>query len=161
LAVVGECPLGIDKSVDVRHGGCMTNPLDLERFVEAQEPVFAVALAELHAGRKRSHWMWFVFPQLRELGRSATAVHFGIASRDEAVAYQQHEVLGPRLRTCARALTTLGDTTAQRVMGDVDAMKLRSSMTLFAHADPPESRFARVLDRYFAGAEDAETVRRI
>lgn len=136
----------------------MTDPFDLQRFLDAQEPVFAGALAELQAGRKRGHWMWFVFPQLRELGRSATAVHFGIASRDEAIAYLEHEVLGPRLRTCARALTALGETTTHQVMGDVDAMKLRSSMTLFAAATDDNREFVDVLDMFYAGERDPLTL---
>ena len=136
----------------------MTDPFDLKGFVDAQEPAFAVALAELRAGRKRSHWMWFVFPQLRELGRSPTAIHFGIGSREAAAAYLEHQVLGPRLRTCARALTTLEEISAQRVMGTVDAMKLRSSMTLFAHATDDDRDFVAVLDKYYSGERDPVTV---
>lgn len=136
----------------------MNDPFDLQRFVDAQEPVFDVALAELRAGAKRSHWMWFVFPQLRELGRSATAVHFGIRSLDEAAAYLEHAVLGPRLRTCARALTMLQGTSARRVLGDVDAMKLRSSMTLFAAASDDDRDFVAVLDAYYGGERDPATV---
>jgi uncharacterized protein (DUF1810 family) len=136
----------------------MTDPFNLKRFVDAQEPAFAVALAELRAGRKRSHWMWFVFPQLRQLGRSPTAIHFGIGSREEAAAYLEHQVLGPRLRTCARALTTLEEISAQRVMGTVDAMKLRSSMTLFAHAADDDRDFVAVLDKYYSGERDPVTV---
>jgi uncharacterized protein (DUF1810 family) len=136
----------------------MTVPFDLQRFADAQEPVFATALAELRAGRKRGHWIWFVLPQLRELGRSPTAVHFGIGSRDEAAAYLAHDVLGPRLRTCARALTALEQTSAQRVMGDVDAMKLRSSMTLFALATDDDRDFVAVLDKFYSGERDPLTV---
>jgi uncharacterized protein (DUF1810 family) len=136
----------------------MADPFNLQRFVDAQERVFAVALAELRAGAKRGHWMWFVFPQLRELGRSATAVHFGIGSREEAAAYLEHEVLGQRLRTCARALTTLQGNSAQHVMGTVDAMKLRSSMTLFATATDDNRDFVAVLDQYFAGERDSATL---
>jgi uncharacterized protein (DUF1810 family) len=136
----------------------MTDPFDLQRFVDAQEPVFAVAVAELRAGRKRTHWMWFVFPQLRALGRSATAVRFGISSRKEAAAYLEHEVLGPRLRTCAQVLTALGATSAERVMGAVDAMKLRSSMTLFAAVTEDDGDFVAVLDAYYAGERDHATL---
>src|ERR1700754_1775337 len=135
----------------------MNDQFDLQRFLDAQAPVFDVALAELRAGLKRSHWMWFVFPQLRELGRSPTAIRFGIGSLDEAVAYLEHPVLGPRLRTCARALTTLESTSARRVLGDVDAMKLRSSMTLFAAATDDDRDFVAVLDAYYAGERDPAT----
>ena len=121
----------------------MADPFDLQRFVDAQEAVYEDVVAELRAGRKRSHWMWFVFPQLRELGRSATAIHFGIRSRDEAVAYLEHDVLGPRLRRCARLAAGSGAVTAQSLMGSVDALKLRSSMTLFAERDRRQPRVRR------------------
>jgi len=136
----------------------MADPFDLQRFVDAQEPVFAIALSELRAGLKRAHWMWFVFPQLRELGRSASAVHFGIGSLEEAAAYLEHEVLGPRLRTCARALTALEGNSAQHLMGTVDAMKLRSSMTLFASATDDDRDFVAVIDKYFGGEPDQATL---
>jgi uncharacterized protein (DUF1810 family) len=139
----------------------MEDPYQLSRFVDAQEHAYDHAIGELKDGRKRSHWMWFVFPQIEGLGHSSMAQRYAIASLDEARAYLQHPLLGPRLLECTDAL--LGDTehTAEDILGTTDAMKLRSSMTLFAHADPGENRFARVLDRYFEGAEDAETVRRI
>jgi uncharacterized protein (DUF1810 family) len=139
----------------------MDDPYELSRFVEAQAGAYDRALAELRAGSKRSHWMWFVFPQIAGLGRSPAAQRFAIASLDEARAYLQHPVLGPRLLECADALLADTEHTAAGIFGDVDAMKLRSSMTLFAHAEPAERRFARVLDRFFGGAEDAETVRRL
>jgi uncharacterized protein (DUF1810 family) len=132
----------------------------LQRFVDAQDEsgTYADALAELRAGRKRSHWMWFVFPQLAGLGRSPTAQYFAIEDLEEARAYLAHPVLGPRLRDCAAALVALEGTDPVAVLGDIDAIKLRSSMTLFAHADPAEPLFASVLDRYYAGEEDAATL---
>jgi len=133
----------------------------LQRFVDAQDEsgTYAGALAELWAGRKRGHWMWFVFPQIAGLGRSPTAQYFAIADLEEARAYLAHPVLGPRLRDCAAALLELDGSDPVAVLGDIDATKLRSSMTLFAHADPDEPVFATVLDRYYAGQEDAATLR--
>ena len=133
----------------------MTN--DLDRFVVAQEGVYRAALAELKRGRKTSHWMWFVFPQLRGLGRSTTALHFGIASRDEARAYLDHPVLGARLREAAAAmLGARGE--AEAVLGTIDAMKLRSSMTLFALVADDPAPFDAVLERFFGGARDPATI---
>jgi uncharacterized protein (DUF1810 family) len=131
----------------------------LERFVEAQEGVYPAALGELRRGRKASHWMWFVFPQLDGLGRSPTARHFGIAGIDEAKAYMAHPVLGPRLIECARALLDLETTDPVAIFGAIDAMKLRSSMTLFARADPANPLFQEVLDAYFGGTPDEATER--
>ncbi|WP_433604083.1 DUF1810 domain-containing protein [Dactylosporangium sp. CA-139114] len=139
----------------------MEDPYQLSRFVDAQEHAYDHAIGELKDGNKRSHWMWFIFPQIQGLGRSSMAQRYAITSLDEARAYLQHPILGPRLLECADALLGDGEHTAVGIFGEIDAMKLRSSMTLFAHADPAESRFARVLDRYFSGAEDAETVRRL
>ncbi len=135
----------------------MSDPFDLQRFVDAQRDSYDTALAELRAGRKRSHWMWFVFPQIAGLGRSATAQHFAVRGLDEARAYLAHPVLGPRLVECARALVGLESTDAVAVLGSIDAQKLRSSMTLFAHAGPDQPLFRAVLDRYFDGAEDDAT----
>jgi uncharacterized protein (DUF1810 family) len=129
--------------------------VSLERFVEAQEPVYDTALAELRRGSKRSHWMWFVFPQLAGLGRSATAQHYALDGLEEAQDYLAHPVLGARLRECAQALLDLGGTDPVAVLGGVDALKLRSSMTLFAQLDP---FFARVLDAYYAGEPDPQTL---
>ena len=139
---------------------------DLTRFVVAQDEggTYATALAELRAGRKRSHWMWFVFPQLLGLGRSATARYYAVAGLDEARGYMAHAVLGPRLVECARALLSLPGDDPVAVLGDVNAQKLRSSMTLFAHAaeaDEDRAAFVAVLDRYFDGVEDEVTVRRL
>ncbi|WP_231263440.1 DUF1810 domain-containing protein [Nocardioides alpinus] len=133
--------------------------MDLERFVQAQARTYAGALAELRAGRKTSHWMWWVFPQVAGLGQTPTSQTYAIADLDEARAYAAHDVLGPRLRTCCRALLDLEGVSAEHVLGGVDAMKLRSSMTLFALADPSEPVFDEVLDRFFGGERDERTVR--
>ncbi|GAB7038805.1 MULTISPECIES: DUF1810 domain-containing protein [Catenuloplanes] len=130
---------------------------DLHRFVDAQEGVHERALSELTAGDKRSHWMWFVFPQLAGLGRSDTARRYALASLDEARDYLAHPVLGARLRECTRAVLAVRDRTAEQILGGVDAQKLRSSMTLFALAAPDETLFREVLDRYYDGAPDPLT----
>ena len=138
------------------------DPHGLERFVSAQESgqTYAQALSELQAGRKTSHWMWFVFPQIAGLGSSATAQRYAIASLVEARAYLAHPLLGARLLACARVLTQLPPSdSAQAIFGGIDAMKLRSSMTLFARADPAEPLFSAVLERYFAGVPDPVTER--
>jgi uncharacterized protein (DUF1810 family) len=137
------------------------DPYQLSRFVQAQADTYADALGELRAGRKTSHWMWFVFPQIAGLGRSSMAQRYALGTIDEARAYLQHPVLGPRLLECADALLADHAHTAEQILGATDAMKLRSSMTLFAHAEPAEHRFRRVLDRYYSGLEDAETLRRL
>lgn len=142
-----------------------SDPHDLERFVAAQDEggTYAQALRELRAGRKTSHWMWFVFPQVEGLGHSPTARRYAIGSLEEARAYLVHPVLGERLRACADALVALeGGRSAEDVLGSVDAKKLRSSMTLFARAaGPDESRFVAVLERFFAGREDEATLARL
>ncbi|MDX6299233.1 MAG: hypothetical protein QOF53_447 [Nocardioidaceae bacterium] len=136
------------------------DPFDLERFLVAQASgVYARALEELQDGRKRSHWMWFVFPQLAGLGRSATAQHFAVSGLDEARAYLQHPVLGVRLRESVSALLGLPGTDPVAVLGSIDAVKLRSSMTLFARAAPEGEIFQQVLDRYFGGLPDEATIR--
>jgi uncharacterized protein (DUF1810 family) len=137
-----------------------TDPADLRRFVDAQDAggAYTAALAELRRGRKRGHWMWFVLPQLRGLGRSPTARHFGLTGLDEAVAYLAHPVLGPRLRECATTLAGLPERDPVRVLGEVDALKLRSSMTLFARAAPEEPAYAAVLDHFFDGEPDPATL---
>jgi uncharacterized protein (DUF1810 family) len=134
---------------------------DLERFVRAQDEggTYAQALAELRRGRKVSHWMWFVFPQLAGLGRSSTARYYAVASAAEAQAYLAHPVLGPRLRECAAVLAGLAGVSAEQVFGGIDAVKLRSSMTLFASVAPAEPVFADVLARYFDGTPDPATER--
>lgn len=135
--------------------------VELERFVRAQDEggVYATALAELRAGRKRSHWVWFVFPQIAGLGRSSTAWYFALGSVDEARAYLAHPVLGDRLRECAQAMLALrGDRTPEGVLGGIDALKLCSSMTLFQAAAPEEPVFAEVLERYYDGRRDPATL---
>jgi uncharacterized protein (DUF1810 family) len=135
-----------------------TDPFDLQRFVTAQQPVIDTALTELRAGRKRSHWMWFVFPQLRGLGRSSTAQFYGIASLDEARAYLAHPLLGSRLDACTRAVLESSASSLNVIFGSPDDMKFRSSMTLFALASPDEdSVFRQALDRWCEGRLDAAT----
>ncbi|GAA0963767.1 DUF1810 domain-containing protein [Frigoribacterium faeni] len=133
---------------------------DLERFVSAQEAhgTYDRALAELRDGRKVSHWMWFVFPQIAGLGRSSTARRYAVGTIGEARAYLAHPLLGPRLLECVDALLDLPTHDAEQVFGGVDAMKARSSLTLFAQADPSEPRFARALETYFDGALDRATL---
>lgn len=140
-----------------------SDPFSLRRFVDAQDAggTYGAALAELRAGRKASHWMWFVFPQVAGLGRSAMAKMYAISSLAEARAYLDHPVLGPRLLEATRAVAEDTGSTAEEVFGSIDATKLRSSMTLFARAAPDEPLFQRVLDRCFNGIPDAETDRRL
>ena len=135
------------------------DPFDLQRFVTAQEGVYEAALAELRGGRKRTHWMWFVFPQFLGLGASATSRRFAIRSLEEARAYLDHPVLGAHLRECADALLAIADPSASDIFGYPDDLKLHSSMTLFELASPPGSLFGRVLERYFGGERDGETPR--
>jgi uncharacterized protein (DUF1810 family) len=139
----------------------MDDPHGLQRFVAAQDQAdtYDVALRELRAGRKRSHWMWFVFPQIAGLGQSPTSRRYAISSLDEARAYLDHPLLGPRLLECTRALDALERRSADEVFGGIDAMKLRSSMTLFHRADPDNALFGDVLDRYFGGEPDEATDR--
>jgi len=135
-----------------------SDPHHLQRFLDAQETAYADALAELSAGRKTSHWMWFIFPQLAGLGRSATAQYYGIASLDEARAYLAHPLLGVRLRSCIEALQALPPgPSAAGVMGEVDAMKLRSSLTLFEAAGS-DDLYGAALDRWFGGERDDATL---
>jgi uncharacterized protein (DUF1810 family) len=135
----------------------MTAGGGLDRFVAAQDPVYATVLGELRKGRKASHWMWFIFPQVAGLGRSEMSQLYAIASLAEAREYLAHPVLGPRLRECAGLVLATRDRTAVDVFGPIDATKLRSSMTLFRRAAPDESLFAAVLDRYFHGIPDPAT----
>jgi uncharacterized protein (DUF1810 family) len=132
---------------------------DLERFVTAQAGTYQQALMELRAGRKRSHWMWFIFPQLAGLGRSEVSRFYGIGSLDEARAYLAHSTLGPRLRAAAQAVLQSGTRDAAALLGPVDALKLRSSMTLFTRAAPGERVFVDVLDRLYGGDVDEATDR--
>ena len=132
---------------------------DLDRFTEVQEGVYARALAEIRGGRKRSHWMWFVFPQVAGLGMSATSRRYAIRDLAEAKAYLEHPVLGPRLAECAEAALGVAGRSALEVFGSPDDMKLRSCATLFAQVSPPGSVFHRLLDKYFAGDPDEKTLR--
>ena len=134
---------------------------NLERFVKAQEGVYEQACAELRAGRKRSHWMWFIFPQIRGLGASEMSVRFAISSLDEARAYLAHEVLGPRLRGAAGIVAAVEGKTVEQIFGYPDDLKFHSSMTLFAKAAEKGSVFETVLDTYFSGEMDPETLKRI
>jgi len=139
----------------------MTDPFDLARFVDAQDQgrTYERALAELRAGRKTTHWMWFVFPQLAGLGRSPTAQRFAISSLAEAQAYLSHPVLGPRLLECSSVVAQRTDRGAGEILGEIDAVKLRSSMTLYSRAAPEEPVFGEVLERHFGGVPDASTER--
>jgi uncharacterized protein (DUF1810 family) len=137
------------------------DPFDLRRFVDAQASVYDTVVGELRSGRKRSHWMWFVFPQLRGLGSSPTAVRFSISSIDEARAYVAHDLLGPRLRECAGLLAAIDGCSAVDIFGRPDDLKLRSSMTLFARAADDDADFVAVLEKYFGGEEDPATVARL
>jgi uncharacterized protein (DUF1810 family) len=138
----------------------MADPYELQRFVDAQAGVYETALAELAAGRKRSHWMWFIFPQLRGLGASAMAERYGISGLEEARAYLDHPLLGPRLRACVEAVNRIAARSASEIFGSPDDLKFRSSMTLFAAAeDGPLFRTA--LGKYYGGAEDPLTRARL
>ncbi len=137
------------------------DPYGLSRFVEAQDPVYHRALSELRRGRKQSHWMWFVFPQLQGLGHSEMAAHYGISSREEARAYLNHPVLGPRLRECTSLVNLVERRTASEIFGYPDDLKFRSSMTLFAAAAPEEQVFVQALEKYFDGQGDPVTLQRL
>jgi uncharacterized protein (DUF1810 family) len=130
---------------------------DLDRFVKAQFGVYPGILAELRRGQKTGHWIWYIFPQLAGLGHSEMSRYYGIASIDEAKAYAAHPVLGPRLRECAAAVLSVTGRSAMDIMGSTDAMKLRSSMTLFHRAVPDEPLFREVLERYYDGVADSRT----
>ena len=134
---------------------------DLDRFVTEQNRDYETVLGELRRGRKSSHWIWFIFPQIAGLGHSAMSQYFAIASLDEARAYLAQPILGPRLRECARLVLAVEGRTAEEILGSIDAMKLRSSMTLFHRAAADEPEFASVLDRYFDGLEDEATLARL
>jgi uncharacterized protein (DUF1810 family) len=137
----------------------MSDPFDLNRFVDAQASVYEAALDELRAGRKRTHWMWFIFPQLQDLGRSPTAKYYGIRSFGEAAAYMDHEILGPRLMTCAEAAIGAQAPSLRAYLGSPDDLKFRSSMTLFCVVAPdPNSPFKRAIDRWCDGSPDQATI---
>lgn len=135
------------------------DPFNLGRFLEAQERDYDRALAELTSGRKRSHWMWYIFPQLDGLGSSSTSRYYGLKGVEEAAAYLAHPVLGPRLIACVEAVLGVEGRSATQIMGPPDDLKLRSCATLFAGLSPPGSVFDRLLDRYFEGRPDDRTLR--
>jgi uncharacterized protein (DUF1810 family) len=135
-----------------------SDPFRLSRFLDAQNPVYAGVCSELQRGRKESHWMWFIFPQLAGLGYSGTARFYAIKSVDEAKAFLQHQVLGKRLAECAELVLKHPEKSASRIFGFPDDLKLRSCMTLFASVSDPESVFHRVLDQFFGGEPDAKTL---
>lgn len=140
------------------------NSYDFERFLQAQEGIYEQARAELRTGKKRSHWMWFIFPQIQGLGSSEMAVRYAISSFEEAQAYLEHPILGMRLRECTNIVLHLEGKAIGEIFGYPDDLKFHSSMTLFAHADGRSQdnlAFRRALDKYFAGQEDAATVERI
>lgn len=137
------------------------DPFYLQRFLDAQNPVYEQACAELRAGRKDTHWMWFTFPQLRGLGSSRMAVEYGISSRAEAEAYLKHPVLGPRIRQCARLVNAIEGRSVDEIFGYPDNLKFWSSMTLFASVARENRVFQDALDKYFEGQPDARTVERL
>lgn len=139
----------------------MSKPYELERFVQAQQPVYAQVIDELRAGRKQSHWMWFIFPQIQGLGHSEMAKRYAISSRDEAVAYLAHPVLGPRLEQCAQLVVAIRGKTLNEIFGAPDDMKFHSSMTLFASVAGPESIFHACLNKYCSNQPDPATVARL
>jgi uncharacterized protein (DUF1810 family) len=134
---------------------------DLERFVSAQTDTYAMALEEVRAGKKRSHWMWFIFPQFRGIGSSAMSMHYAIGSIEEAKAFLAYPVLGARLKEITEALNASAESNAEMILGEIDAAKFRSSMTLFDSSKPNETCFRRAIDKFFAGIVDDETVRLI
>jgi uncharacterized protein (DUF1810 family) len=145
-------------------GAAMTNspkaddPFDLQRFLDAQEGEFETALAEIKRGRKSSHWMWYIFPQIDGLAFSSTSKHFAIKSSDEAKAYLDHPILGPRLMACAEAALAIEGKSATEIFGSPDDMKLRSCATLFAHVSPAGSVFERLLDKFYVDDKDQKTL---
>ena len=132
---------------------------DFERFIKAQKGIYDTALKEIKNGHKETHWIWYIFPQHGALGRSDKSKYYGINSLEEAAAYLAHPVLGPRLKKICEALLLLDTDSPYRVMGGIDAKKLRSSMTLFAEADSYDSVFGKVLDKYYNGKKDDDTVK--
>ena len=143
---------------DTNHARGATDPFRLARFVEAQKDDYERALAEITSGRKRSHWMWYIFPQLAGLGSSSTAQFYAIQNLDEARAHLAHPVLGPRLLACAEAAVRVEGKSAEDIFGGIDAMKLRSCATLFALVSPPGSVFEHLLAKFYRGARDPRTL---
>jgi uncharacterized protein (DUF1810 family) len=139
----------------------MDDRFNLQRFLDAQAPVYERVEAELRVGEKRSHWMWFIFPQIRGLGGSATSRHFAIASQEEAAAYLAHPMLGARLRDCTRLVNAVPGRTAYQIFGNPDCMKFQSCMTLFAAVAPEEAVFQEALAKYYDGEPDQATLARL
>ena len=139
----------------------MNDPFDLQRFVNAQNPMFEQVCSELRQGRKESHWMWFVFPQLQGLGHSWMADKFGISSRDEAEAYLGHSILGRRLKECTRLVNLVEGRSIDQIFGYPDNLKFRSSMTLFSCVEPDSDVFVTALQKYFGGQPDRVTLERL
>lgn len=137
------------------------DPHLLARFVSAQDRIYPQVVSELRSGIKTSHWMWFIFPQIRGLGRSPVSIEYAISSREEAAAYLQHPVLGPRLKECTRLVLDVKGRSAEEIFGSPDDMKFRSSMTLFAQVAPDDDIFARALQQYFGGVPDQLTLDRL
>jgi uncharacterized protein (DUF1810 family) len=139
----------------------LKDPYNLQRFVDAQSSVFEQVISELRQGRKRGHWMWFIFPQISGLGHSAMAARFAISSRQEAEAYLNHPILGPRLRECTRLLTLVEGRSIEEILGSPDDLKFRSSLTLFARVTPDNRIFQDALDKFYGGEYDALTLERL
>jgi uncharacterized protein (DUF1810 family) len=139
----------------------VSDPYDLQRFVDAQSRIYDTVVDELGSGRKRSHWMWFIFPQIAGLGASPTAVRYAISSLAEAEAYLRHDVLGPRLRECTRLVNSIEGRSVEEIFGWPDNVKLRSSMTLFARATSDNDGFVALLKKYYRGEEDPATLARL
>ena len=139
----------------------MDDRFQLQRFVDAQQPIYEAVLSELRAGRKRSHWMWFIFPQISGLGHSSTAQTFAVSSLAEAAAYLAHPILGPRLRECAGLVAGIKGRSVDEIFDGPDDLKFHSSMTLFARAAPREPIFAACLEKYFGGQLDPRTLARL
>ena len=137
------------------------DPFDLERFVEAQDPKYARVLNELRRGRKVSHWMWYVFPQVAGLGMTATSKRYSISGLEEAQAYLDHTLLGPRLRECTALVNAVENRSAQGIFGHPDYLKFRSGMTLFAQATDDNAEFVEALDKYFGGEPDSLTLEKL
>jgi uncharacterized protein (DUF1810 family) len=135
-----------------------SDPFNLQRFVHAQTRVYRTVVDELRAGRKRSHWIWFIFPQISGLGSSPMAARYAIGSLDEARAYLRHDVLGPRLHECARLVNAVHGRSIEEIFGSPDDLKVRSSMTLFARATGDNRDFVELLERYYAGEHDPLTM---
>jgi len=139
----------------------MTDPYNLKRFIDAQNPVYEHVLAELRDGDKTSHWMWFIFPQIEGLGRSDTAKKFAISSRREAEAYLHHPVLGTRLRECIRLVNQVEGRSAEDIFGHLDSLKFHSSLTLFVHTTPDNEVFQKAMQKYYKGEFDRSTLERL